>query len=125
MVLFSSRSSSGSNHVPSNAASLNQRHGPRDLCDDRCHSGWIRDTHCTTKLRDTTLHSLYLHRHHCLDLELKMVYRHDKRESHQQFLKHWMKKKMIDYYEKGKALITKINCPRELFHTCVFDEWEW
>ena len=118
MVLFSSRSSSGSSNVPSNAASLHQRHGPRDLFDDRCHSGWMCDTYCTTRLHDTTLHILCLHSHHYLDLELKMVYRHDKRESYQQFLKHWIKK-MIDYYEQDK--VDKENKLSEgtFSHSCV------
>ena len=47
-----------------------------------------------------------------------MVYRHDKRESHQQFLKHWIKK-MIDYYEQDK--VDKENKLSEgtFSHSCV------
>ena len=87
LVSFSSRFSSESSDVPSNVASSHQHHGRSQGHDDTCHSGWNGDSLCTTRLRDTTWHSLCVG-HHYLDLELKTVDLYEWRESHQQFLKH-------------------------------------
>ena len=51
-------------------------------------------------LHETSWHS-FLDSHHYLDLELKVVYRDNKRKSQQQLLRHWIKK--LNYFEQDKV----------------------
>ena len=86
LVVFSSRSSSGSSNVPSSVSTSNQYRGRRDSRDYTCHSGWSCDTLCTTRLRDKKWHS-YCHSCHYPDLGLRTFDHCDLQENHRQFLR--------------------------------------
>ena len=122
MVSFSSRSFSGSTLVPWSPSSSHQHQRSREFCDDTCHSGWIGESRCTS-LHETSWHS-FCDSRHCLDLELKMVYRDDKRKSHLASSSRDTGLKNEIIMSKTKLMMRR-NCPSEPFlHVCS-GEWEW
>lgn len=87
LVLFSSRFPSGSIDVPSSWTRSRHHLLGRDLCHDRCHLGYIDDSHHTTRLRGKLGHIICV-----FDLGWKIDDHDDKRERHQPILRNKIKK---------------------------------